>query len=121
MSVIEIAPEFDLWITGIPTIKVNTRKSGSRCGTTGSGRETTRDTRPGTNGWTRIKRRAAQGAGNTRTALTRPIPLGSRRPQEKGGQAVSKPRPLVYATTAQQAVTNAVLSVADLTVSVVAD
>lgn len=62
----------------------------------------------------RIKTRG-QGAGNTSTALTRPIPNHA-----EGGQAVKKPRALLYATVGGLAVMSPGEHVGNLTVSVVA-
>ena len=110
-----LAPEPGQMMAGYPAFNVNTLKGGTRCAATESASETARDTREKSNGWTTIKRRAAQGAGNTRTALTRPLPI-----YPEGGQAVQKPMSSSYATPLGRAVTNAVLPVTNLTVSVVA-
>lgn len=66
------------------------------------------------NGSTRIKRRAAQGAGNTRTALTRPASLSHK---GREGQAVFKPMTSLYAIHGGLAVMYARRDVANLTVT----
>lgn len=103
-------------IAGFSASNVNTRPGGSRWGPTESGPETVRATPRKSNGWTRIKRRAAQGAGNTRTALTRPASLSHK---GREGQAVSKPRASFYATRLRRAVTKDGRSVVISTVLVV--
>ncbi len=67
------------------------------------------------NACTRLKKTRGQGAGNTPTALTRPVPI-----TPEGGQAVQKPRSSLYALRVGLAVTNASQSVTNSTVSVVA-
>ncbi len=65
--------------------------------------------------WTRLKKTRGRGAGNTPTALTRPLPT-----TPEGGQAVQKPRSSLYGMRGGLAVTATPVSVANLTVLVVA-
>lgn len=110
------APEIGPMIAGFLLLNVNTRPSGSRWETTGSGPEKTRATPEKNGGWTRIKRRAAKGAPTPMTALTQPQNLRFSL-NGREGQAVSKPKTSFYVhhtglavTTARQPVTKSTVS-----------
>lgn len=111
------APSFGPMIAGFSALNVNTRRSGSRWGATESALERVRAAPGKSSGWPKMKRRAAQGAGNTSNRATRPASLPVK-PKRREGQAVSKLRASFYATAARLAVTNAGLAVTNLTVSV---
>ncbi len=83
-----------------------------RCGATRFGRSKGCVATREKNACTRLKKTRGQGAGNTSTALTRPVPT-----HPEGGQAVQKPMALLYAFDGGLAVTNAIRSVTNSTVT----
>lgn len=108
-------PHSGLIVTGIPASIGNTQRGESCCAATGSAQKWRRATPKEERAWTRIKKTRGQGAGNTPTALTRPLPT---RPE--GGQAVQKLRSSPYATPVEPAVTTPGVAVSNSTVLVVA-
>jgi hypothetical protein len=108
-------PHSGLIVMGIPALIGNTQRGESCCAATGSAQKWRRATAEESSEWTRLKKTRGQGAGNTPTALTRPLPT-----TPEGGQAVQKPRSSLYATPSRRAVTSPGAPVAILTASVVA-